>query len=104
MISMNRFAGSVQRFFEATSTARLKYAIVQVNTVLLGMGRERVEELGYSYEALQIGPSAWPWRNTFLHSASNKDNGGTVVELKKANIDKTDRSSGNHVELDQTAA
>ena len=62
MITISKIAKALQRFFEATAKAR-------VNSTLLGMGREKVEELGYSYEALRAGPSAWPWRKTTQDSA-----------------------------------
>ncbi len=68
MITISNIARALQRFFEATAKAR-------VNSVLLGMGREKVEELGYSYEALRAGPSAWPWRKTTQDSAVTSEIG-----------------------------
>lgn len=92
MISKNRIIAAARGFFEAIARAR-------VNSVLLGFGREKAEELGYSYDALLLGPSAWPWRNTTQHRAL--DVGGTVIELKKPLIDKTDRSLAKDDQLDQ---
>ena len=51
MITISGTINALGRFFEAIAKAR-------VNSTLLGMGRERVEQFGYSYEALQTGPSA----------------------------------------------
>jgi hypothetical protein len=53
MITISNTATALKRFFEATAKAR-------VNSVLLQMGRKKVEELGFSYEALRAGPSAGP--------------------------------------------
>lgn len=75
MITISKTAKAIQRFFEATAKAR-------VNSALLGMGREKVEQLGYSYEALQAGPSAWPWRKTTHDSAAT---GVIGVQLRGLN-------------------
>ena len=56
---------ALQRFFEAIAKAR-------VNSVLLGMGPERVEQLGYSWAALQHGPEAWSWRQMPQESAPQR--------------------------------
>ena len=74
MITITKIAKAVQRFFEATAKAR-------VNSTLLGMGREKVEQLGYSYEALRAGPSAWPWRKTTYNSAATGEIGAQVRGL-----------------------
>lgn len=66
---------ALQRFFEATGKAR-------VNSVLLSMGREKTEELGYSYEALRDGVSAWPWRKTPQNRAKEIETQSHVRELK----------------------
>ena len=92
MISKNRIIAAARNFFEAIARAR-------VNSVLLGFGREKAEELGYSYDALLLGPSAWPWSNATQHKTL--DVGGTVIELNKPFIDKTDRSSAKGNPLDQ---
>ena len=73
MITISKTAKALQRFFEAMAKAR-------VNSVLLGMGREKVEELGYSYEALRAGPSAWPWRKTTQDSAATGEIGMQLRE------------------------
>ena len=73
MITINKTAKALQRFFEAMAKAR-------VNSVLLGMGRAKVEELGYSYEALRAGPSAWPWRKTTQDSATT---GAIAVRVRE---------------------
>ncbi|MFT5219949.1 MAG: hypothetical protein ACI9LO_002292 [Planctomycetota bacterium] len=57
MDTIAKIINRLQRASEAIAKAR-------VNSVLLGMGREKVEEYGYSFDALQLGPSAWPWRGT----------------------------------------
>lgn len=76
MITISKAAQALQRFFEATAKAR-------VNSTLLGMGREKVEELGYSYEALLAGPSAWPWRKTTYNSAATDEIGAQVRGLNE---------------------
>ncbi|MFZ9038008.1 MAG: hypothetical protein ACO3DT_08060 [Gammaproteobacteria bacterium] len=75
MITISKTASALQRFFEAMAKAR-------VNSVLLGMGRAKAEELGYSYEALRAGPSAWPWRKTTHDSAATGEIAVTVREPK----------------------
>jgi hypothetical protein len=55
MFAITNVTNAIIGFFESIAKAR-------VNSVLLGMGREKVEEFGYSYDALQLGPDAWPWR------------------------------------------
>ena len=76
MITISNIGKALQRFFEAIAKAR-------VNSVLLGMGREKVEQLGYSYEALLTGPSAWPWRKTTHDSAATSEIGMQVRGLKE---------------------
>lgn len=66
MITITGTINALERFFEAMAKAR-------VNSALLAMGRERVEQLGYSFEALQTGPSAWPWRKTTQDSAEENE-------------------------------
>tara|TARA_R110002074_G_scaffold84603_2_gene187752 strand:- start:627 stop:956 length:330 start_codon:yes stop_codon:yes gene_type:complete len=66
MNTISRIIRPLQRAFEATAKAR-------VNSVLLGMGREKVEEYGYSFDALRLGPSAWPWRKTPQNGAEGKE-------------------------------
>ena len=48
-------AARLGRMFENMAKAR-------VNSVLLMTDREQLKAWGYSYEALQRGPAAWPWR------------------------------------------
>ena len=94
MISMNKIAITARRFLEATTKARMNSAKAMVNTTLLGMGREQVEELGYSYEALLLGPSAWPWQKMTQDSAISIGNAyGTVIELKERTSGKIESSS-----------
>ena len=80
MITISKTAKAIQRFFEAMAKAR-------VNSTLLGMGREKIEVLGYSYEALRMGPSAWPWRKTTQKSAGNSEAGTAISSLNVAEID-----------------
>ena len=55
MFTITKVSKAMSGFFESIARAR-------VNSVLLGMGREKVEEFGYSYDELRLGPDAWPWR------------------------------------------
>lgn len=73
MITISSTVQALQRFFEATAKAR-------VNSTLLGMGRAKVEQLGYSYEALLQGPNAWPWRKTTQDSARERELQGHIPE------------------------
>ncbi len=66
MITINRIGSALQRFFENTAKARM-------NSVLLGMDRHRLAEMGYSYELLKRGPAAWPWRETNQDGALEAD-------------------------------
>ena len=75
MITITRIIKALGQLGEATAKAR-------VNSVLLGMGREKVEEFGYSYDALHLGPSAWPWRKTTQDSAEEKETRAHLSELK----------------------
>ncbi len=52
---LKKLFAATGRCFEAVAKARM-------NSHLLLMGREEVERMGFSYEALRQGPSAWPWR------------------------------------------
>lgn len=95
MITISKTAKAIQRFFEATAKAR-------VNSTLLGMGREKVEQLGYSYEALQAGPSAWPWRKTTHDSAAT---GAIGMQLREHNdfseiAHKQQPATGHEIERD----
>ena len=74
MITMKRFLFATHRWFE-------KIAIARVNSVLLGMGRNKVEEFGYSYDLLKQGPAAWPWRVSNQHGAEITGNVSTVLQL-----------------------
>jgi len=97
MITISKVAKALQRFFEATAKAR-------VNSTLLGMGREKVEQLGYSWEALQIGPSAWPWRKTTHDSATTGEIGGPVRGLNEfSEIPHKQQPAASH-EIEQDAA
>lgn len=75
MITISNTATALKRFFEATAKAR-------VNSVLLQMGRKKVEEMGFSYEALRAGPSAWPWRKATQDGATAA---GIGVQLREFN-------------------
>ena len=75
MITITGTINALGRFFEAMAKAR-------VNSTLLGMGRERVEQFGYSYEALRTGPSAWPWRKTTQDSAEESEIKAHMRELE----------------------
>lgn len=97
MITMSKTARALQRFFEATAKAR-------VNSSLLGMGRVKVEELGYSYEALRAGPSAWPWRKTTQDSAATSATGTQVHELSSFGERPHKNLPGAGREIDQDAA
>ena len=106
---MNTFTRIINRLkpaFEGMAKAR-------VNSVLLGMGREQVEGYGYSFDALQLGPSAWPWRKTpggmakenelvapvyRLQTSGNIQSNGSV--LAADNTDKTIRQ----IDVEQNAA
>jgi hypothetical protein len=57
MFTITKVSKAMSGFFESIAKSR-------VNSVLLGMGREKVEAFGYSYDALRLGPDAWPWRQT----------------------------------------
>ena len=97
MITMNKVAKALQRFFEAIAKAR-------VNSVLLGMGRDKVEQLGYSYEALLVGPAAWPWRKTTHDSAATGEIGMQVRELNEiSEIPHKQQPVGNQ-QIEQDAA
>ena len=97
MITISKTAKAIQRFFEAMAKAR-------VNSTLLGMGREKVEELGYSYEALLVGPSAWPWRKTTHDSAVTGDIGVQVRGLNEiSEIPHKQQPAASH-EIEQDAA
>ena len=96
MITISKTAKAIQRFFEATAKAR-------VNSTLLGMGREKVEELGYSYEALQIGPSAWPWRKTTHDSAATGEIRAQVRGLNEISEIPHKKPAASH-ESEQDAA
>lgn len=97
MITINKTAKALQRFFEATAKAR-------VNSVLLGMGREKVEQLGYSWEALRDGPSAWPWRKTTQDSAATAEIGVQVRELNDLREIAHKKRPGASHEIEQDAA
>ena len=81
-----KFTRALQRALEATAKAR-------ANSVLLGMGREKVEELGYSYEALRIGSSAWPWRKT-THNSAEETETRVQFHLLKSFSDKQPNDLG----------
>ena len=66
MITIDRIGNALQRFFENMAKAR-------VNSVLLGMDRERLADMGYSYELLQQGPKAWPWREPTQDGAAQHE-------------------------------
>ena len=66
MITINRIGSALQRFFENTAKARM-------NSVLLGMDRDRLAEMGYSYQLLRRGPAAWPWRESNQDGALEAD-------------------------------
>ena len=51
----NRIFSRLGVLFENMAKAR-------VNSTLLSIDRQQLQAWGYSYEALQRGPSAWPWR------------------------------------------
>ena len=57
MFTMNKIGRALARGFENIAKAR-------VNSVLLGMDRKKLAEMGYSYDALLLGPKARPWRIT----------------------------------------
>lgn len=97
MITISKTAKAIQRFFEAMAKAR-------VNSTLLGMGREKVEELGYSYEALLAGPSAWPWRKTTHDSAATDKIGAQVQGFNEiGEIPHKQQPATSH-EIEQDAA
>ena len=96
MITISKTAKAIQRFFEAMAKAR-------VNSTLLGMGREKVEELGYSYEALLVGPSAWPWRKTTHDSAATGKIGAQVRGLNEISEIPHKQPAASH-EIEQDAA
>lgn len=96
MITISKTAKALQRFFEAMAKAR-------VNSTLLGMGREKVEELGYSYEALRAGPSAWPWRKTTHNSAATGEIGAQVRGLNETSEIPHKQPAACH-EIEQDAA
>ena len=66
MITISRIGGALQRFFENMAKAR-------VNSVLLGMDRARLAEMGFSYRLLEQGPKAWPWRESNQDGAPQAD-------------------------------
>jgi hypothetical protein len=66
MITISRIGSALQRFFENMAKAR-------VNSVLLGMDRQRLAEMGYSYQLLEQGPKAWPWRESNQDGAPQAD-------------------------------
>lgn len=97
MISISKTTRALERLFDAMAKSR-------VNSVLLNMGRARVEELGYSYEALRAGPSAWPWRKTTQDSSATSEIGVRVAELNDASeLPHAYRSGASH-EVEQHAA
>ena len=75
MNTITRTINLLQRAFDAMAKAR-------VNSVLLGMGREKVEKYGYSFDALQLGPSAWPWRKSTREMAKENELVATVCRLQ----------------------
>ena len=66
MITIINRAKALQRYFEAMTKVR-------VNSTLVVMGHEKVEEQCYSHEALCVGPSAWSWRKTTQDSANKAE-------------------------------
>ena len=50
------------RIFSKLGTVFENMAKARVNSTLLTIDRQQLQAWGYSYEALQRGPSAWPWR------------------------------------------
>ena len=96
MITIGKVAQAMQGFFESIAKAR-------VNSTLLGMGRKKVEEMGYSYEALQAGPGAWPWRKTTHDSAITSDIKVQVQETSEVSEIAHKQSAPSH-EIDQDAA
>ena len=97
MITISKTAKALQRFFESMAKAR-------VNSVLLGMGREKVEQLGYSYEALRAGPSAWPWRKTTQDSAVTGEIGMQVRGLNDLIEIPHKQQPGGSQEIEKDAA
>jgi len=94
MISMNKIKITARRILEKTTEARMNSAIISVNSTLLSYGREHAEELGYSYEALLLGPSAWPWQKTNQDSAISIGNVyGEVAGLKELTGDTKESTS-----------
>ncbi len=75
MITISKTIKSMQHFFESTAKAR-------VNSTLLTMGQEWVEDKGYSYAALRVGVSAWPWRQSPEEVASEREIKRVIGELK----------------------
>jgi uncharacterized protein YjiS (DUF1127 family) len=78
MITISKVTNSVGRFFESMGKAR-------VNSWLLRMGPEWVENNGYSYEALRGGISKWPWRRAPEKVAEEKELKRIIRELKSYN-------------------
>jgi uncharacterized protein YjiS (DUF1127 family) len=78
MISISKVTKSMFRFFDSMGKAR-------VNSWLLGMGREWVEDNGYSYEAVRGGIDKWPWRMSAEKVAEEKELKRMIRELKSYN-------------------
>jgi len=93
MTIIKKTLGSLGRFFEATGKAKL-------NAELLRMGRRRVEDLGYSYEALRSGPSAWPWRAEAQHSADEINIATNLRESSEFKLGQVDNSNFAHNDTD----
>jgi hypothetical protein len=78
MITITRIIKSMGRSIDSMAKAR-------VNSALLSMGREWVEDKGYSYEALRAGVSKWPWRRSPEKVAEEKQIKRAIRELKSYN-------------------
>ena len=103
MITITETINALKRFFEATAKARM-------NSTLLGMGRERVEEFGYSHEALRAGPSAWPWHKATQDSAAEREIQGVAdrqldeIDIPRQDIKHALRDDRFGIKVDQDAA
>jgi hypothetical protein len=78
MITISKTIKSVGNFFD-------KMAKVRVQSWLMRMGREWVERNGYSYEDVQSGVSKWPWRQSPVKIAEEKEISRAIRELKSYN-------------------
>ena len=78
MNTIKKTVKSMKIFFENIAKARMQ-------STLLNMGREWVEDKGFSYDALKLGVSEWPWRQSPEKIAEEKEIRRSIRDLKSYN-------------------